>query len=49
MNDKTQEIIDLERELNVKLDLTDREKAMLEAIQFLLDRFVRASNGRAPR
>lgn len=49
MNDKLQDIIDLERELNTKLDLTEREQKMLAAIQFLLDRYIRPVNGRSPR
>lgn len=36
MIDTIEKARDLERELYVKDDLTEREKAMLEAIQYLL-------------
>lgn len=40
MIDSLTKVQDLERELNAKLDLTEREKRLLEAIQYLLDRYV---------
>lgn len=36
MIDSTEKVYELERELYAKLDLTEREKQMLEAIQYLL-------------
>ena len=38
MIDSLSKARELEREMNVKLDLTEREKQLLEALQFLLDR-----------
>ena len=38
MIDSTTKVLELEREMNVKLDLTEREKMLLEAVQFLIDR-----------
>lgn len=37
MIDSLTKVQDLERELNTKLDLTEREKQMFEAIRYLLD------------
>lgn len=39
MIDNLKKVMDLERETNVKLDLTEREKQLLEAVQYLLDKY----------
>ena len=36
MIDTTEKVRELEREMYAKLDLTEREKQLLEAIQYLL-------------
>ena len=38
MIDSTNKVLDLEREMNAKLDLTEREKLLLEALQYLIDK-----------
>ena len=39
MIDSLKKVMDIEREMNVKLDLTEREKQLLQAVQYMLDKF----------
>lgn len=41
MIDGMTKVLELEREMNAKLDLTEREKRLLEALQYLIDKFSR--------
>lgn len=38
MIDGPTKVLDLEREMNAKLDLTEREKLLLEALQYMIDK-----------
>ena len=41
MIDGMTKVLELEREMKAKLDLTEREKQLLEALQYLIDKFSR--------
>jgi hypothetical protein len=48
MIDSMLKVNELESEVAVKLDLTEREQKLLEALQYMIDRHYRELRGRTP-